>query len=496
MHFHVLRLFAVALFAGLLALASKPVFAQEKSDDQDFATCQAALEKADASIDACTRLVDRENRASSSRQAIAITFRGFAWKTKGDLQRAFADFSEAINLDSHFALPFEARGDILRANNQCEEAIADYDRAIKLAPERAPVYISRSLCLIDRKDLDRAVADLDQAIKIDADNKAGMAVMAMNIEARLNVGKGDFERAVASLDEAINLDPRQPAVYIDRGNVWAAKGDDDKALADYDQAIKLDAGNAGGASALLAWISKASLHARKGDLDGAIADYDEAARIDPQRAVLYLDRAALWVKKGDNERARADYDKAIEINPTNAALYNSRGDFYRSTNDVDRAVKDYDRAIEQQADFLPAYGNRALARFNAGEFSKAADDFKRVADTQVNAYPALLLYLSKARDGDAREAKSDLAKTAGKLKPGDWPLPIVELYLGRKSVQAVEGAAKTTDQRCEAQFYIGEWHLLRKDRTEATRALLAAVDSCPKDFVEYRAAVEELKRVK
>jgi lipoprotein NlpI len=486
---------AVCLFVAGGSLGFAQDQAQQKPE-QDAAACEAAAGNVDASIEACTRLLAAELRASARRQALALTFRALGWKGKGDIQRAALDLTEAIGLDASFVPAYETRADLLRDNDQCDLAIADYDQAIKLAPERAPAYISRGLCLIDRKELDRAVADLDQVIKIDADNKAGMALLAINIKARLSVGKGDLDRAVASYDDAIKLDPKQSAVYIDRGNVWAAKGDDDKALADYDQAIKLDAGNAGGGSALLAWISKAGLHARKGNLDGAIADYDEAARIEPQRAALYLDRATLWVKKGDNERARADYDKAIEIDPKNAALYNIRGDFYRSTNDLDRAIKDYNQAIEQQADFLPAYGNRALARFNAGEFSKAADDFKRVADAQINAYPALMLYLSKARDGDAREAKNDLTKTAGKLKAGDWPLPIVELYLGKKSVQATEGAAKTSDQKCEAQFYIGEWHLSRKDRTEATRALQAAVGSCPKDFVEYRAAVEELKRVK
>jgi lipoprotein NlpI len=483
----------------LLASGGSLGFAQDQAQqnpEQDAAACEAAAGNIDASIEACTRLLAAELRASARRQALALTFRALRWKGKGDVRRAALDLTEAIGLDAAFVSAYEARADLLRDNDQCDLAIADYDQAIKLAPERAPAYISRGLCLIDRKEPGRAVADFDQAIKMDADNKAGMAVLAMNIKARLDVGKGDLDRAVASLDEAIKLDPKQPAVYINRGYVWAAKGHDDKALADYDQAIKLDSENAGGGSALLAWVSKAGLHARRGDLDGAISDYDEAARIEPQRAAVYLDRAALWVKKGDNERARTDYDKAIEIDPNNAALYNIRGDFHRSTNDLDRAVKDYNRAIEQQADFLPAYGNRALARFNAGEFSKAAEDFKRVADAQVNAYPALLLYLSKARDGDAREAKSSLTRTAGKLKAGDWPLPIVELYLGKKSVQAAEAAAKTPEQKCEAQFYIGEWHLSRKDRAEATKALQAAVDSCPKDFVEYRAAVAELKRVK
>jgi lipoprotein NlpI len=57
-------------------------------------------------------------------------------------------------------------------------------------------------------------------------------------------------------------------------------------------------------------------------------------------------------------------------------------------------------------------------------------------------------------------------------------------------------AASKPEQRSEAQFYVGEWHLLQGERAQATKALQAAVDTCPKDFIEYRGAVEEMKRRK
>jgi len=61
--------------------------------------------------------------------------------------------------------------------------------------------------------------------------------------------------------------------------------------------------------------------------------------------------------------------------------------------------------------------------------------------------------------------------------------------------EATPDAAGKPDERCEAQLYIGEWHLLRGNGAEAKPALQAAVDTCPKDFIEYVAAVAELKRL-
>jgi lipoprotein NlpI len=136
-------------------------------------------------------------------------------------------------------------------------------------------------------------------------------------------------------------------------------------------------------------------------------------------------------------------------------------------------------------------------RFYTGDFVKAAVDFTKVADAQPNAYASIWLYLSRVRDATARQAAAaDLAKTSAGLQGPDWPNPVVELYLGKQPAEAVRTAAGDARQRCEGEFYIGEWHFAQEDRAKAAAAFKAAVDACPHDFIEYRAAAEELKRLK
>jgi len=87
-----------------------------------------------------------------------------------------------------------------------------------------------------------------------------------------------------------------------------------------------------------------------------------------------------------------------------------------------------------------------------------------------------------------------VAKAAG-LKSTDWPYPVIELYLGRRSAADVLLVASKADERCEAQFYNGEWQLLRGNRAAAATALqAAAADICPKNLSEYKGALAELKR--
>jgi lipoprotein NlpI len=50
-------------------------------------------------------------------------------------------------------------------------------------------------------------------------------------------------------------------------------------------------------------------------------------------------------------------------------------------------------------------------------------------------------------------------------------------------------------QLCEANFYAGELALANDKRTEAVELLRFAADNCPKSFLEWPAAVTELRAV-
>lgn len=481
----------------LTAFAAAPAPAQDKGD-KDFAICGSASKNADSAIEACGRILKADLADWSRRTAALLSLRGLAWKRKGDAGRAAADFTEAIHLNAALVPAYEGRGDVYRDSNQCAEAIADYDQAIRLKSTRAENYLGRSICRLAQGDAGNALADLDQVARLDANNAAGTAVRALGMKAIIRSQKGDIDGALADATEAIKLDPQHPSLYVARATLSALKGAEGNAsaLADLDQAIKLDEKNARGIAAA-AWKEKGRLHSNNGDLDSAVADLSEAIRLDSASGTYYLDRAALLSRKGDNERALADYSEAITADGKSPVAYLARADFLRDQGQYDKAVADYDKSAEILSDNPAAYGGRALTRFYQGDFAKAAQDFRKVVEQQPNAYSLLWLYLSSARAGSARGARDEIAKPAAQLKADEWPGPIVQLVLGKKSsADAVLGAATTPEQKCEAQFYIGEWHLLQKDSGEAAKALQVAINSCPKDAAESTAAREEVRRLK
>lgn len=483
-----LQMAIAPLIIGMLMLASAHGLAQ----DQDDAACTAAGKNPEAGIEACTRLLEREIRDTARRQAIALSNRAWAWKSKGELGRAVSDLTDAISADPSFVNAYAVRGDVYRTRGQCDKAVADYDQVIRLLPERAATYIARGVCRISKQDYDRALADYEQVAKLDPDNAQGVGALGWSMKGRVRAMKGDLEGALVDFDEAIRLDPQRAAFYNDRGAAWSEKRDYEHALADYDQAIKLDSDNAKGVAAL-AWSLKAMLHSSKGDADQAIADFDQAIRLDPQRASFHVGRGNLLIGKGDRERAMADYDQALKLDPKSVSAYKARGNVYQSQGEYTRATQDYDQAISLRADDPGAYGARATARFYLGDFARAADDFAHLAQGQ-NVYPMLWLYISRARSGSS-DAKNELAANAERRSQRDWPYPIVELYLGRRSPDATVSAAVGPDQQCEARFYIGEWYLLQHAQKDATDALQSAANQCRKYVVEFRAATVELSRL-
>ncbi len=203
-------------------------------------------------------------------------------------------------------------------------------------------------------------------------------------------------------------------------------------------------------------------YAAKQDYERAIADFNEAIRLDPKSAVTFHFRGLAYAAKQDYDRAIADYDEAIRLDPKSATIpVYDRGQAYAAKQDYDRAIADFNEAIKLDPKF---------------------------------AYPVLWLYLTRARTG-AQTAAAELETNAKNLKQQDWPYPVVELFLGRRTPEATLAASTKPDDRCVAQFYVGEWRLLRGNRSAAVAALKKAADACPKKHFAYELARAELHRL-
>lgn len=302
---------------------------------------------------------------SGANEALAVNDRGVASFKKGEIDKAIADFTEAIGLNPKDATAYVNRAIASAANGQLDLALADCNAAIQLNPKLAAAYSVRGVTCERKGEHDKAIADCDQAIHLD-DRQANAFIA--RADAWLN--KGEFDRSLADCDQAIRLDGSAPMSYVTRGRVWSNKGALDQAIADYNEAIRLNPRLAAGFSDRgLAWL-------RKGELDKALADEEEAVKRDPD-AIALSNRGSVWERKGEYGRAVADYTQAIRLNPTLITALNNRA-WIRATSadphyrDGKAAVLDATKTCELTGWKNPHYlATLAAACAESGDFEKA-----------------------------------------------------------------------------------------------------------------------------
>ncbi len=270
---------------------------------------------------------------------------------------------------------------------------------------------------------------------------------------------------------------------------------------DVDQQIKsctalIQSGGGTTKNRAIAYNSRGIAYYDKKDLDRAIADYSEAIRLDPKYAIAHNNRGVAYRDKGDFDGAIEDFSDAILLDPKYAFAYGNRGVAYYDKKDLDRAIADYNDVILLDPKSAPAYRNRGLAYLYSGNLAKALADVSQASELDPkDAYSALWLAIV----GQRNNVSSRLPQATSQIDMTAWPAPVIRMFLGQMTPAAVLAAADDPDptkkkgQVCVAYFFSGELALRQGAKDEAARLFRLAASDCPKDFMQWGAANQELK---
>ena len=317
----------------------------------------------------------------------------------------------------------------------------------------------------------------------------GIAHLELTYGKPVGDSSDNTQRAIADLGMAIKLNPKDASAYFYRGIALYFSGGVRQAIADYTEAIRLDADFAD------AYFERARAYLMLGDYKESVANYTEMIRIDPKDVEALRARGYVLVLLGDLQSALADYTEAIRIDPNHAPTFADRGKIYAETGEIDRAAADFTAAIKIEPNSGDHHFNRGLAHFYAGAFALSAADLNRAVELRpdgiLSLYAVLFRYLARQRAGEdgTAELAAEVAGWKGKHS-------VVELFLGRASLEVTVKAIFTPTDRCETAFYLGQWHLIRGER-EAARSRLeeATSTTCRAGSPHRIAAVIELKRM-
>lgn len=276
--------------------------------------------------------------------------------------------------DMKYPLDHVGQGKVLWAQGKKAEAQVEFDKAIAAATDKANKY-PKPLQATTYREIAEAVSQ-------------GQAK--------------DLLKAQDLIAKSIELDPKNPEVYVLKGDVLFDQNprDGSTPLENYKTAINLDPLNAKPVS------RKAFMYYRAKNYQAAIEEYTNAITIDAAFAPAYRGRAEAYFMARDFDKATADMNKYLDLNKGNLSARVRNGQFLFLVKKYDESLAEI-KALEQEG-----VNNVVLKRLKAydltekGEFG-AADTTMQVYMAEQGADNLISLdyeYLGKIYQGLAAKA--------------------------------------------------------------------------------------------
>jgi tetratricopeptide (TPR) repeat protein len=236
-------------------------------------------------------------------------------------------------------------------------------------------------------------------------------------------------------------------------------------------------------------------------------DIAEMAKVSPQAWPIIMSFMMPGLAGGgDRGAALRTLSHGLQRKPNDAWLLIGQAqvqmqiaDFGRALGTLDSAMASANTAGERRnAAYFRGHANLAT-----GHFDQAANDFEASIAGQTTLksriWGALWRYAAQVRG--RHDARGTLAKDLGNENLYEWPGPIAKFLLGKLPAGELEvaaesdDAAKKTNGKCMAAYFIGMDAVRRGDRQRAREQLQLAQARCP-TVSEYNwAASNELKRL-
>ncbi|MHB8461106.1 MAG: tetratricopeptide repeat protein, partial [Vulcanimicrobiaceae bacterium] len=391
-------------------------------------------------------------------------------------------------------------------------AIQAFNHAISIVPTDVTALTNRGISYERLKRYHDAMIDFDRALTIDA-----KATRARKYRAYLYVALAENEAALSDFRILTSLEPQSARLYAQQGFVFSRVRRFRSAIGAYSKAVALKPKN--WSYVLLRSVAEVMVH----DFTSALKDTTSVATLNANLPINYYLRAEIYNFQNHPKRALANIDRAIALNPSKSDYHSLRGSLLQVAGKNIQAIADLSAAIRlggsspegiyiERAYAYSEVGNyraafadlnhvisgdrenanalfmRGRMYFDSRKFSLAARDFQSALRLEPNRpYVVLWLHLANTRM-HADDAKN-FTKNVSQLKTRGWPRPILEFYLGKKSMASVFADAMgknnpnksdSVNNRCEAHFYTGEWMLFHNQTRAAKPQFQRAVAICPR----------------
>ncbi|XP_014340070.1 uncharacterized protein TTC6 [Latimeria chalumnae] len=226
---------------------------------------------------------------------------GYNFQVLGKFQRAWNQFTIALDIDPKCQIAYEGRAVVSLQMGATFPAFHDITAALKLNVS-AQLLTNRGVIQQLMGGMHNAMKDYQAAISLNQN----FALAYFNA-ANLYFYDKRFKQANKYYSKAIHLDPNNESAVMNRGITCALLRNGHGALKDFEQAINLNPYSAH------AYFNRGNFYSGLKQYHLAEKDYSQALVLQPNDALLHKLRADVRGKLCLKEEAIADYKQAITI---------------------------------------------------------------------------------------------------------------------------------------------------------------------------------------
>jgi tetratricopeptide (TPR) repeat protein len=295
-------------------------------------------------------------------------WRGMAFKSCKDYERAFDDMNHALRLDPDSIWMRVHRALAYIENNDYQHALGDINTALTFDPNNAWLYIHRSLFHIGNNNYKEAFGDMNHAIHLDP-AYSGAYVHRARFYGRIN----DYQQASDDINTAVSLDPNSAWVRTHSALISIESKDYENALNKMNMAVSLDPTNA------WVYVHRARLYSRINDYQHAFDDINTAITLHPNNAWIYFHQALIYKNINNYPQALQNFNRALELDPNNTEYLIHQAMMYRANGEYQSALHELDLILSNNTTNMQAYIERALTYKLSNNHQKALQDLNRAS---------------------------------------------------------------------------------------------------------------------
>jgi tetratricopeptide (TPR) repeat protein len=435
---------AVSFHEGALVAFEKAVEAQPRLHRARIALARAHLEtgNAAAAVDSATDFFTKLSSSPDTTPAHrgeAATVRGMALVRAGQLEKARADFAEALKIDPANAEALNGNGAAFALEGQFPQAGPEFAKAI-----RANQYLTEAwanlaaLFLMGGK---WAEAEQLSLAAVQRDPSSAEALLGLGL-AQLLAGKKD---APATIGRAEQIDPRNLQVLMVTGLLLLRQGQDEEALQKFVAALRQEyyflPAYSGAASAYLRTARKLAMERddakskKAAELRiNAATLLKEVREFDPNRPGAWVALGCAYAVMQQPDEARAALRNAKENDPL---IFYTRGyiEYYYAAGDdatrLDLGHREFEQAVKLETTAVDPFSQRVIADCKSA--MDQIDQWKRTSLQLLEEFNGLEAknvgggWIEAEGEGinitrDVSKEKGGRGRFAGKQALRDWAL--------------------------------------------------------------------------